>query len=60
MKSEQEIREKLEILARQLITEGPITERRNIARIASKQALMWVLEEVDTPLTYVKEKRVGG
>ncbi len=28
------------------------TERENIARKAIKQALLWVLEEVDTPLTY--------
>jgi hypothetical protein len=51
MKSEQEIRKKLEVLARALVIEGPLTERKNIARIASKQALEWVLEEVDSPLT---------
>jgi hypothetical protein len=51
MKSEQEIREKLEVLAKELATEGPFTERKNIARIASKRALEWVLEEVGTPIT---------
>jgi len=52
MRSEQEIRETLEVLARELVTEGPLSERKNIARIAFKQALEWVLGEVDTPTTY--------
>jgi len=31
---------------------GPFIERENIAKKAIKQALMWVLEEADSPLTY--------
>lgn len=34
------------------MAERPFTERKNIARIAAKQALEWVLGEADSPLTY--------
>ena len=52
MRSEQEIQKTLETLARELVTEGPLSERKNIARIATKQTLEWVLGKQDTPLTY--------
>jgi hypothetical protein len=52
MKTKEEIRKMLEALEKELATEGPFTERKNIARIAAKQALSWVLGEADSPLTY--------
>lgn len=52
MRIEKEIRAQLERLKRQRITEGPYSERKNIAWYAAKQALEWVLEEVESPLTY--------
>jgi hypothetical protein len=52
MRTEEEIRKQLEALEKERTTDGPFTERKNIARIAVKQALEWVLEETDSPLTY--------
>jgi chromosome segregation ATPase len=52
MKTEEEIRKQLEHLEKERATEGPFTEQKNIARKATKQALQWVLEETDKPLTY--------
>jgi len=52
MRTEKEIRERLEELKRQIVTEGPYIERKSIAWHAAKQALEWVLEEVDSLLTY--------
>jgi len=52
MKTKEEIRKMLEALEKELATEGPFTVRKNIARIAAKQALSWVLGEADSPLTY--------
>jgi L-fucose isomerase-like protein len=52
MKSEEEVRKKLERLEKERKTEGPFTEQKNIARKAAKQALEWVLEETDSVLTY--------
>jgi hypothetical protein len=52
MRTEEEIRKQLRVLEKERMTEGPFTERKNIARIAAKQALEWVLDETDSPLTY--------
>jgi hypothetical protein len=52
MRREEEIRKWIETLEKERETRGPLTEKENIARKAIKQALLWVLEEVDTPLTY--------
>jgi hypothetical protein len=52
MRTEEEIRKQLGALEKEWTTEGPFTERKNIARIAAKQALEWVLGETDSPLTY--------
>jgi hypothetical protein len=52
MRSKAEIRKMLDVLEREYITEGPFTEKKNIARMAAKQALEWVLGEADNPLTY--------
>lgn len=52
MRSEKEIRRQLELLEKERENEGPFTERENIARKAVKQALLWVLEEVETPFTW--------
>ena len=45
MRTEKETRDQLEKLEKQRISEGPYTERENIAWHAAKQALKWVLEE---------------
>jgi hypothetical protein len=45
MRTEKEIRERLERLKKQKLTEGPYIERQNIAWHAAKQVLEWVLEE---------------
>ncbi|MGB9694017.1 MAG: hypothetical protein ACPLYF_04160 [Fervidobacterium sp.] len=50
MRTKEEIRKRLELLERE--TEGPFIEQKNIARKAAKQALLWVLEETDSLLTY--------
>jgi hypothetical protein len=52
MRTEEEIRKQLRVLEKERITEGPFTERKNIARIAAKQALEWALGETDSPQTY--------
>ena len=52
MWTEEEIRKWLELLEKERENKGPFTERENIARKAIKQALLWVLEEADSPLTY--------
>jgi hypothetical protein len=52
VKSEKEIRNQLKILKQQRLAKTPYTERKNIAWHGSKQALEWVLEETETPLTY--------
>ncbi len=52
MRTEEEIRKRLELLEKQRETEGSFTEQKNIARKAAKQALLWVLEETDSLLTY--------
>ncbi len=52
MRKEEEIRKRLELLERERETEGPFIEQKNIARKAAKQALLWVLEENDSLLTY--------
>jgi hypothetical protein len=52
MRTEKEIRKQLELIGKKRETKGPFTERENIARKAIKQALLWVLEEVNSPLTY--------
>jgi len=52
MRSEEEVRKRLEHLEKEKETEGPITEQKNIARKPAKQALEQVLEETDSVLTY--------
>ncbi|MEM3873513.1 MAG: hypothetical protein QXU45_00020 [Candidatus Bathyarchaeia archaeon] len=52
MQKEEEIRRWIEMLYKEREAKGPFTERENIARNAIKQALLWILEEVDTPLSY--------
>ena len=52
MRSEEEVRKRLERLEKDRETEGPFTEQKNIARKAAKQALEWVLEETDSVLAY--------
>jgi len=52
VKTEEEIRKRLELLDKERETEGPFIEQKNIARKAAQQALLWVLEETDSLLTY--------
>ena len=52
MRTEKEIRERLEGLKRQRATEGPYIEWKSVAWQAAKQALEWVLEEAESALTY--------
>jgi len=52
MRTEKEIRERLEKLRKERLTEGPYIEKDNIAWQATKQALEWVLEETKNLLTY--------
>jgi len=52
MRTEEEIRKRLEHMKKERETECPFTEKMNIARKAAKQALEWVLEETDNLLTY--------
>jgi len=52
VKTEEEIRKRLELLDKERETEGPFIEQKNIARKATQQALRWVLEETDNLLTY--------
>ena len=52
MKSENEIRNRLKILKQKRLTGGPYTELKDIAWHGTKQALEWVLEEKDNPLSY--------
>jgi len=52
VRTEEQIRKRLELLEKERETEGPFTELKNIARKAAKQALLWVLEETDSLLTY--------
>jgi len=52
VRKEEDIRKWIELLEKKRETKGPFTERENIARKAIKQALLWVLEEADSPLTY--------
>lgn len=52
LRSESEIRKQLKALEEEIAIGEPFTERKNIARIAAKQSLRWVLGEADSPLTY--------
>jgi hypothetical protein len=52
MRTEQEIRQSLKELENEMLNGGPFTERKIIARKATKQALEWVLEETKSLLTY--------
>jgi len=52
MRTEKEIRERLDRLMKERLTEGPYLEKDDIAWHATKQALEWVLGETDTLLTY--------
>ena len=52
VRTEKEVRERLEKLKKERLTEGPYIEKDNIAWHATKQALEWVLEETKSLLTY--------
>jgi len=52
VRTEEDIRKQLAHLQKERLNGGPFTERENIARKATKQALEWVLEETENPLTY--------
>jgi hypothetical protein len=52
MRTEKEVRERLERLRSQRKTESPYIESKSIAWHAAKQALEWVLEEANQLLTY--------
>ena len=52
VRTEKEIRERLDRLRKERLTEGPYLEKDDIAWHAAKQALEWVLEETETLLTY--------
>ena len=52
MRSENEIRKRLDQLRKQRLHRGPYSELKDIAWHGTKQALEWVLEETDTPLSY--------
>ncbi len=52
MRTESEIRKRLEKLEKQRLNEGPYSELKSIAWKATKQALEWILEETENPLTY--------
>jgi hypothetical protein len=52
VRTEKEIRERLEKLQKERLTEGPYLEKSNSAWHAAKQTLEWVLEEAETLLTY--------
>ena len=52
MKSENEIRKQLKLLKQNKVTGVPYSELKTIAWNATKQALEWILEETENPLTY--------
>ena len=52
MRTEEEVKKRLESMEKERETEGPFTEQQNIARKAARQALLWVLKETDNLLTY--------
>jgi hypothetical protein len=52
LRTEKETRDRLDKLRKERLTEGPYTEKTNIAWYAAKQALEWVLGETETLLTY--------
>jgi hypothetical protein len=52
MKSENEIRKRLDQLMQQRIHGRPFSKIKDIAWHGTKQALEWVLEEVESPITY--------
>lgn len=51
MKTKEEIQKMLQTLKEEDATQGPFAEIKNVARIATEQALQWVLEEANSPLT---------
>ena len=52
VRTEKEIRERLDKLKKERLAEGPYIEKDNNAWHATKQALKCVLEETKTLLTY--------
>jgi len=52
MRSENETRKRLKLLKQYKITGGQYSERKTIAWKATIQALEWILEETESPLTF--------
>jgi len=52
MKTEKEVKKQLEKLKNERLFEGQYSELKSIAWHGTKQALEWVLEETENPLTY--------
>jgi hypothetical protein len=52
LRSENEVRKKLEMLKQNMMTGLPYSELKTIAWHGTKQALEWVLEESDKCLSY--------
>ena len=52
MRSEDVIRKRLDMLRKQRVSVGSYSEQKTIVWHAAKQALEWVLQEKETPLTF--------
>jgi len=52
MRTEQEIKQRIRELENEALNNGPYREWENIAMKAVKQALEWVLEDIEKGLTY--------
>lgn len=52
MRSEENIRKQIKQFKANKISKGPYSEQKIIAWNATIQALKWVLEETENPLTY--------
>ena len=52
MKTEKEVIKQLEKIKNLRLFDGPYSELKSIAWHGTKQALEWVLEKTENPLTY--------